>query len=130
MKTEKEIIQIAQDIHKSTIVVDAHHDILMDVVEKRHQGMKGRLNSYWTPKLRNGGVDVQVFPIYVDTEFLPEMALRQTLLNVEAFLADLEDDDSGIEAVFSYAEIEEVNSRGKNCRIAGFGRGGRFWKQS
>ena len=38
----------------------------------------------WLPQLTAGGVNVQVLPVFVDDNFRPEGALRQTLRMVES----------------------------------------------
>jgi membrane dipeptidase len=109
----------AASLHASTTVVDAHHDILLDVIASRQQGKRGRINQYWGPKLRNGGVNVQVLPVYVDSYFLPELALRRTLTMVEAFHADFEDDNSLVTSVTSYSQMEKALSDGKIAAFLG-----------
>jgi membrane dipeptidase len=39
--------------------------------------------SAWLPQLQAGGVNVQVLPVFIDDDFRPESALRQTLLMIE-----------------------------------------------
>jgi membrane dipeptidase len=116
---EEEIQQIAKEIHFGTTVVDSHHDILIDILESRQRGLRGRISQYWVPKLEKGGVRVQVFPVYIDTWMLPELALRRTLQMVEAFHSDLEDDHSRIVPVDSYDGIQKVTSEGKIAAILG-----------
>ena len=106
-------------LHTRAVVVDAHHDILMDVFKQHKKGKKGRLNSYWAPRLQKGGVNVQVLPIYVDSDYLPESALRVTLRMIEAFHADLEEDASSMAPAFSYAQIEERLAEGKIPTLLG-----------
>ena len=117
MADHTKIKSTADELHANSIVVDAHHDILLDVYKMRQQGITGRINSHWGPMLRKGGVDVQFFPVYVDSEFLPEMALRLTLQMTEDFLSDLEEDDSHVVPVFSYTDIEKVLEKGKIAGI-------------
>ncbi len=112
-------LERAKEIHQNAIVVDAHHDILMDVFDKREKGYRGRLNSYWAPKLKKGGVNVQVLPVYVDTQYLPESALRITLRMIEAFNADLEDDASIMAPAMSFSEIESRLEEGKISTLLG-----------
>jgi membrane dipeptidase len=38
----------------------------------------------WIPQLREGGIDVQVLPVFIDDEFRPEGSLRETLRMIEA----------------------------------------------
>jgi membrane dipeptidase len=106
-------------LNQRAVVVDAHHDILIDVYPRRRQGAKAVLSTRWAPRLRQAGVDVQVFPVYVDSVFLPEMALRRTLQLIEAFYADLEEDGSQIVLATSYADIEAALAGNKIAGILG-----------
>jgi membrane dipeptidase len=102
-----------------TIVVDAHHDILLDVYPRRQQGATGVLSTRWAPRLHRAGVNVQVLPVYVHRCFLPEMALRRTLQLIEAFHSDLEEDDSQMVAVTGFSEIQAALAAGKIAAILG-----------
>ncbi|MCJ7624864.1 MAG: dipeptidase [Anaerolineaceae bacterium] len=112
-----DIQKIAAEIHRESVVVDAHHDILIDVLKHRQKGVRGRLNSFWAPKLKSGGVNVQVMPVYVDTSYLPELALRVTLRMVEAFHADLDEDSSIISPAYSFMDVERLLAEGKTPAI-------------
>ena len=52
---------------------DAHNDLLMLVEHFRDD--PGYFRRNWLPQLQAGQVRTQVLPVYVDEEFLPEMAL-------------------------------------------------------
>lgn len=107
----------ALDLHRRAVVVDSHEDILLEVLRKRQGGARAVLSHDWAPRLRKGGIDVQVFPIYVDTQYLPELALRRTLQLVEAFLSDLEEDSSQIAPTRSYADIQSVLKSGRIAAV-------------
>ncbi|WP_326836954.1 membrane dipeptidase [Amycolatopsis rhabdoformis] len=70
-------------LHENAVVADAHNDLLM--LCARHPA--GRQAEYfrrvWLPQLRAGGVDIQVLPVFLEPEFRPEGALRQTLRMIE-----------------------------------------------
>ncbi len=70
--------------HRDAVVADAHNDLLMLVVRRPRAAWAGYFRDHWYPQLREGGVDVQVLPVFVDHEFRPEGALRETLRMVEA----------------------------------------------
>jgi len=72
------------------IVVDAHSDLLSDILGRRNAGQTGVLNSIWLPAMAAGGIDVRVAAIYSEVQFLPELALRRALDEVTAFLEELE----------------------------------------
>ncbi|MGH7535030.1 MAG: dipeptidase, partial [Gemmatimonadales bacterium] len=72
------------------IVVDAHSDLLSDILGRRAAGQTGALNSIWLPAMAAGGIDVRVAAIYNSPQYLPELALRRALDQVAAFLDELE----------------------------------------
>jgi membrane dipeptidase len=69
-------------------VTDAHNDLLMLV---QHFGDdRDYFSRNWLPQLRAGQVATQVLPVYVDEQWLPELALRQTLRLIETALTTVE----------------------------------------
>jgi len=70
--------------HRNAIVGDAHNDLLMLVVRRPRAAWAAYFRDHWYPQLREGGVDLQVLPVFIDQEFRPEGALRETLRMVEA----------------------------------------------
>lgn len=78
-----EVSPEAVAIHHGSIVVDTHDDLLMLCARRppREQGAYFRRN--WLPQLRAGGIRIQVLPVYIDDDFRPEGALRQTLRMLE-----------------------------------------------
>lgn len=71
-------------LHTSALVADAHNDLLMLVARRPPQRWASYFRDVWYPQLRAGGVDLQVLPVFVDNEFRPEGALRESLRMVEA----------------------------------------------
>ncbi len=59
-------------LHKQAVVVDCHNDLILLVARGRPFG-KFSFRDHWIPQLREGGVDVQVVPIFVEPDFLPEV---------------------------------------------------------
>lgn len=103
----------ARRLHADLIGVDAHHDILMDVLEQHKQGKRGILSAEWAPRLRAGGVRVQVLPVYIEERYLPGQGLREALRMVEAAYADVEHDDSALELAADMTGIQAIISRDK-----------------
>ena len=87
-------LETAKLLHQEMMIVDTHHDIAMDVHHRRVLGEQGVLSGRWAKILRAGGVDVQVLPLFIEDDFLPERGLRCMLQQLEAVRSDLEDDDS------------------------------------
>ncbi|MEN3298378.1 membrane dipeptidase [Pseudonocardia sp.] len=74
----------AAELQRSAFVADAHNDLLMLVARRPSARWAGYFREHWYPQLRDGGVDLQVLPVFVDEEFRPEGALRESLRMVEA----------------------------------------------
>ncbi|MCU1626890.1 MAG: peptidase renal dipeptidase [Pseudonocardia sp.] len=66
------------------LVADAHNDLLMLVARRPRDRWSTYFREHWYPQLRDGGVKLQVLPVFVDEEFRPEGALRESLRMVEA----------------------------------------------
>jgi membrane dipeptidase len=71
-------------LHHDAVVADTHNDLLMAVVKREPAEWAAFFRQQWLPQLRDGGVDVQVLPVYIEDHFRPEGALRQTLRMIEA----------------------------------------------
>lgn len=71
-------------LHADAVVVDTHDDLLMLTTRRPKTQQAEYFRTAWLPQLREGGVDVQVLPVFVDDEFRPEGALRQTLKMIES----------------------------------------------
>jgi membrane dipeptidase len=103
----------ARSLHQRAVVVDTHHDIVLDVVERRRRGEKGVLSQYWGKKLQTGGVNVQLLPLFVENTYLPELGLRRILQAVDAVLSDLADDDGVMCLATSMADVDRALADGK-----------------
>ena len=55
------------------MIVDAHNDLLLELAFRADE--ERPFATHWLPKLRSGGIGVQVCPIFVELEDLPELAL-------------------------------------------------------
>ncbi len=66
-------------------IADAHVDLLLEVAWRRGRGEDNPFAAHWLPKLEAGGVELQVCPIYVEAEVVPDGALRRALELADAF---------------------------------------------
>lgn len=72
-----------RELHAAAVVADTHNDLLCAVVARPPAEWGRYFRQAWLPQLRLGGVDIQVLPVFVDSAFCPEGALRQTLRMIE-----------------------------------------------
>jgi membrane dipeptidase len=78
-----EISPAAAELHRKSIVVDTHDDLLMLCVRRAPAEQGAYFRRQWLPELRAGGVRIQMLPVFIEDEFRPEGALRQTLRMLE-----------------------------------------------
>lgn len=90
-------------------IVDLHGDILYDVTHRRtFKGEQHTIEKYHLTALRQGGIKVQVLPIYFDSFNLPEAALRQTLLIINAFLEEMDEAKDHFTVIKTKADLTTV----------------------
>lgn len=96
---------------RAGVIVDAHNDLLLELVVRR--GEENPFRGHWLPKLRAGGVVLQVCPLYaadVPAEEVPAQARAQ----VEQFERALRENPDDVFPVRSRADLAQV---GRDERI-------------
>jgi membrane dipeptidase len=99
--------------HRDAVVGDAHNDLLMLVVRRPRAVWATYFRDHWYPQLREGGIDLQVLPVFVDAEFRPEGALRETLRMVEAAHRIAEGNADVVALCRTGAEIDAALASGR-----------------
>ena len=101
-------------------MADCHDDLLMGVVHQQERGHTDPFGDYWLPQLREGGVVLQVLPIYTEQQFIGEGALRRALRYVEAAwsIADRHSDDVAL--ITTAGELEAALDSGRIALVLAF----------
>ena len=73
------------------IVLDAHFDVLLDVLYYRRLGERKVLERRHLRRLKSSGVNVLVCSLFITDDLLPEGALRNALDQISAFMEELEE---------------------------------------
>jgi membrane dipeptidase len=68
-------------------IADAHVDLLLELASRAGAGEREPFREHWLPSLQAGGVRLQVCPVYVEGELVPDGALRAALRLAAAFHA-------------------------------------------
>lgn len=91
------------------MVADAHTDLLLELHYRRHRlGEHGAFARTWLPLLEQGGVALQVCPVFVDLDRQPEGTLREALGQVAAFHAAVAESPDRVTAVRTPADLDTV----------------------
>jgi len=88
-------------------VADAHVDLLLEVAARRARDEPNPFGEHWLPQLREGGVRLQVCPIYIQGPLVPDGALRAALALAGAFHAAVREND-GVLQVASAADLDRL----------------------
>lgn len=93
--------------------VDAHLDLAFDIERQRAFGKRKVLDSQYLPSLVAGNVGILVSSVFVENQFVPEMALRVALRQVSALKADIEECGAHFAFCRSVAEADRAVAAGK-----------------
>lgn len=107
-------------LHFAATVVDAHADSVLDVVAGRRRltrrSPRGHVDF---PRLREGGVDVQVFAHWVEPEHKPDRALRRLLVLLDAFLAEVDAAGGTVVVVRSRSDLDAALAARRLAAVIG-----------
>jgi membrane dipeptidase len=104
----------ARSLHTEALVVDAHSDILCDVRVRRRAGETQVVRRRHLPRLRAGGFTAIVFAIYL-TSYMPESALRESLLMIDDLNEEIAESDGDLYLVRNAADLIDG---GRSDRLA------------
>jgi membrane dipeptidase len=100
-------------LHHDATVIDTHDDLLMLCVRRPPAEQAAYFRRRWLPQLREGGVDVQVLPVYLEEDFRPEGALRRTLSMLETGWSIAAGNADAVQVCLTGHEVEEVVASGR-----------------
>jgi membrane dipeptidase len=112
-KVPAETSSEAVSVHNEATLVDCHNDFIILVDRDLARGITDPLGSRWIPQLRKGGVDVQVAPIFVEEAYLPEGALRRTLLLIETLHRQIQQNPNDAQLALTGEDISDAVGKGK-----------------
>jgi membrane dipeptidase len=102
----------ALELHRQTTVVDAHHDLLMLVAFEHAKGNTDTFRNRWIPEMREGGIDVQILPVFVSEES-PESVLRKALQMVDALHVEVEKNPDDVKLCLTRSDLDYALDKNK-----------------
>ena len=100
------------------ITCDGHCDTVLDIIKNNRKiGKLSRTGHLDIPRLKSGGVQVQVFAAYIEKEFKPDHSLQRALQLIDTLLLALAENKDTIELAFSAKDIKAIVSTGKIAAI-------------
>lgn len=108
----------AKQIHQKATVFDGHCDTILEVINhKRSLGGRTLVGHLDIPRMKEGGVDVQFFAVFIEDIYKPDRSLKRTLQLIDCFYKEIEKNQDDISLATNYNQIEEVNRAGKIAAI-------------
>jgi membrane dipeptidase len=108
------------DIHPSDtkilthpLIIDGHFDLLMDVQIQRERGRTRVIETDYYSRFIEGGVNVIIAAVFVDSQFLPEMGLRKALSQISALYEEVRESPDKLMICFNSDDMERAKETGK-----------------
>ncbi|HUT15187.1 MAG TPA: dipeptidase [Anaerolineae bacterium] len=110
----------AATLHQKSIVFDGHCDTLLAALDgERKLGERSSEGHVDLPRLHEGGVTAQVFAMYVEAEYLPAGASRQTLRMLDVLFGELEANADSFVLATGAGDIEKAKTAGQVAAVIG-----------
>jgi membrane dipeptidase len=100
-------------LHQRAVVADTHNDLLMAVSARPPAQWVSFFRERWLPQLLDGGVNLQVLPVFIDDQYRPEGALRQTLRMIECAHVLAEGNADHVRVCVDGAEVDRTLDEGR-----------------
>lgn len=114
------------DIHeKSTVesnprgclVCDAHVDTLSEILDGRDFGKRSESGHVDLVRLKEGGINVQIFACWIAPKFAPDNAIKRTLILIDLMNQQLEQYSDKIALAKNVDEIKQIYESGRLAAI-------------
>ena len=107
-------------LHQDSIIFDGHCDTLLEILSgKRKFDERSKKGHIDLPRLREGGVTAQVFAIYLEDQYLPAGAVKQTLRLLDVLYRELDAHPGEFTLATSAADIVAAKRVGKVAAVIG-----------
>lgn len=109
-----------KQIHQELIVVDGHNDVIVEsILPGKDIGKRIKTGHTDLPRLKEGGVDVQVFAVWSDDKKWKKNAYKHANDQIDALEKLIANNPDKIELAKSSADIERINKDGKIVALIG-----------
>jgi membrane dipeptidase len=108
------------NLHQDSIIFDGHCDTLLEILSgKRKFGERSKKGHIDLPRLREGGVTAQVLAIYLEDQYLPAGAVKQTLRLLDVLYRELAAHPDTFTLATKAADIKAAKRAGKVAAVVG-----------
>lgn len=109
-----------KQIHQDLMVVDGHNDVIVEsILPGKDIGKRIKTGHTDLPRLKEGGVDVQVFAVWSDDKKWKKNAYKHANDQIDALKKLIANNPDKIELAKSSTDIERINKEGKIVALIG-----------
>ena len=109
---------LAKEIHKKAIVFDGHCDTVLGIMNNKKSLEKKSITGHLDiPRMKEGGVNVQFFAVFIEDIYKPNSSLKRTMQLIDCIYREVEKNQNDISLVCNYKQIKEVTGAGKIAAI-------------
>ena len=110
----------AADLHRRALVIDTHSDTIIRLLDEDFDmGARSDSGHMDLPRLREGGVDAQVFAVWTSPKIGPEAQVPRVLRMIDALHGQLAKYPDQMELAQSAGDIRRISNAGKIAAILG-----------
>lgn len=121
MSEEKpQVLEHALSLHQQNLVADAHFDLLSMVLPRRRAGRTHVIETDFLPRMKKGNVGLLICSLYVDSAYIPEMALRIALDQIACLNEEIAESPNELALCRNTKEIEKAHAAGKIALLLSF----------
>jgi membrane dipeptidase len=102
--------QSYKKLHQKAIVADSHNDILTQLVDEHYKfddNLQGKTHSDLS-RMRQGGIDVQVFSVWCDASFGKGEAFKRAIREIDTLYAVTARNPNKMKIVKNYADLQDA----------------------
>lgn len=110
----------AVELNQNSLVIDFHCDTLQYVLMRgKDLSKRGETGAVDIPRLKEGGVNTQVFAAWVDSIFKGPFATKRALKLIDAMYEVLEKNPNSLELVLNSSDVERLARNNKIGALLG-----------
>lgn len=102
-----------QEFQNQSLMIDAHFDLLMDVDIQRDRGRNKVIETDYLQRFKAGGVNIIIAAVFIDSAYLPEMALRMALKQISSLYAEVEESPNQLMICRNSSDMMRAKEEGK-----------------
>ena len=96
-----------EDIHKNSLIIDAHSDVPIDILKRRRAGEKSVLSRIHIPEWKRGGINALILTVSGD-ESSKVSPKKYTFESIKSLQADIQECTKDLAFAYSARDLIQI----------------------